>query len=75
MGAIIGGRSADGDPVGLIEVVVPEIDRVFRMPPEIQLRVPRSDHIATILNEGRIVVAGGRPASGSAITAFEAFRF
>ena len=72
---VLGGRDADDDPVPTLEVYAASVNRAFRFPPELQLRVPRSDHIATIFGTNRIVVAGGRPASGSAITAYEAFQF
>lgn len=72
---VLGGRDADDDLVPTLEIYAASVDRAFRFPPEIQLRVPRSDHIATIFGTNRIVVAGGRPATGSAITAYEAFQF
>jgi len=72
---VLGGRDADGRALGTLEVYAAEANRAFRFP-EIapQLAVPRAEHVATILQDGRIVVIGGRPASGGPIVAAEAFR-
>lgn len=73
---VIGGRDGNGDgPTGSIEVVAPEVGRSFRVPPEVGLSILRSGHTATILPGGRIVVTGGRNASGAALSTLEAFQF
>jgi len=74
LAAVLGGRTPDGEPVGAVEIVAPSINRVFSVP-GIGLRVPRSDHTATIFGGGRIVIGGGRPAAGSAISSFEVLQF
>ena len=71
---VTGGRDAAGDPVGRFEVYAAEADRVFRFPGTIQMLVPRSGHTATIFSGGRIVIGGGRPASGRAIVSYEALQ-
>ncbi|PAP76177.1 hypothetical protein [Rubrivirga marina] len=71
---VTGGRTAGGEPLGSVEVYAPGIDRVFSVP-GIQLRVPRSEHTATIFGGGRIVIGGGRPSAGSAIASFEVLQF
>ena len=74
LAVVMGGRTASGEPLGSVEVYAQAIDRVFSLPGT-QLRVPRSDHTATIFGGGRIVLGGGRPAAGSAITSFEVLQF
>lgn len=71
---IIGGRNGDGDTLGSIELYAPSIDRTFRFPAGFQLLVPRSDHVATILSNGRIVVSGGRSSNGSVVTTLESLQ-
>jgi hypothetical protein len=74
LAAVLGGRTPDGGPVGSVEIVAPSANRVFSVP-GIGLRVPRSDHTATIFGGGRIVIGGGRPTAGSAIPSFEVLQF
>lgn len=74
LAAVLGGRTAGGQPLGSVEVYARAVDRVFSLPGT-QLRVPRSDHTATIFSGGRIVIGGGRPAAGSAIASFEVLQF
>ncbi|WP_420455392.1 hypothetical protein [Rubrivirga sp.] len=71
---VVGGRDADGAPVSTVEVVAAGVGRTFRLPPAFQLLVPRSDHVATIFGDGRIVIGGGRPAAGRAVVAYEALQ-
>lgn len=70
---LLGGEGEDG-PLGTMEVVAPDIGRRFPVPHEVGLAVPRSGHTATILPGGRIVVSGGRSASGTALLTLEAFQ-
>lgn len=71
---VIGGETNIGQ-TGSMLVVAPTIDRAFRVPDQVSLRTPRSGHTATILSNRRIVVFGGRSASGTALSTFEAFAF
>ncbi|MEM0962352.1 MAG: hypothetical protein AAGK21_07465 [Bacteroidota bacterium] len=68
---VLGGQDRDGRALGSIEVYAAEADRTFRFPGSVQLQVPRSDHVATILGTGRIMIGGGLSASGTALVALE----
>lgn len=71
---VAGGTAADGTTLSTFEVYVPSVDRAFRFPDSIRLRIPRADHTATLLPGGRILIVGGRDASGTALFAPEAFQ-
>ncbi|MEO0556700.1 MAG: kelch repeat-containing protein [Bacteroidota bacterium] len=71
---ISGGLTADGTTLNTFEVYAPSVNRTFRFPDSVRLRVPRSDHTATLLPGGRILIAGGRTTSGDALFAIEAFQ-
>lgn len=71
---VSGGTAADGTALDTFEAYVPSVDRTFRFPDSIRLRIPRTDHTATLLPGGRILIVGGRNASGAALFAPEAFQ-
>ena len=71
---VSGGTAADGTTLDTFEAYVPSVDRMFRFPASIRLRVPRTDHTATLSPRGRILIVGGRDASGAALFATEAFQ-
>ena len=71
---IAGGTDADGTTLDTFEAYVPSVNRTFRFPDSVRLRVPRSDHTATLSSGGRILIIGGRSASGAALFAIEAFQ-
>ena len=71
---VSGGTAADGTALDTFEAYVPSVDRTFRFPDSVRLRVPRFDHTATLLSGGRILIVGGRNSSGTALFAIEAFQ-
>ena len=72
---VVGGRDAVGTPLGSMEVYADAPGLAFRVPESVRLAVPRSGATATIFDGRRIVVSGGRPASGSATARYEVFRY
>ena len=73
MGLVVGGR-ADSGRLDLLSVYAAGARRAFDYPPSVRLAIPRSDAIATILRDGRILVGGGRSASGTAVVSYEVFQ-
>lgn len=71
---VSGGTAADGTTLDTFEVYVPSVNRTFRFPDSIRLRIPRADHTATLLPGGRILIVGGRNVSGGSLSAIEAFQ-
>jgi len=71
---VSGGTAADGTTLDTFEAYVPSVNRTFRFPDSVRLGVPRSDHTATLSSGGRILIVGGRNASGTALFALEAFQ-
>lgn len=61
---VAGGRSAAGTVLASIEIYVASVDRSFRLPARLGLGTPRAAAGATLLPDGRIVIAGGRTAAG-----------
>lgn len=72
---VVGGRGADGVPLGSAEVYAGSVDRTFRVPASGRLIVPRSRAGATLLPDGRIIVAGGRTAAGAVSNVVEVFSY
>ena len=71
---VVGGQAASGDLLSTVEVFSTETGRTFRLPASVGLQTPRTDPVATFLDGGRIVVAGGRTAGGAVISGYEAFQ-
>ena len=71
---VSGGTLANGTVAGTFEAYVPSADRAFRFGDAVRLRTPRTDHSATLLPDGRILIVGGRDASGTALFSPEAFQ-
>lgn len=63
---VAGGRDAQGTLLASLEVYSVQAERAFRVPAAIRLAAPRAGASATVLPDGRILVAGGRTATGSA---------
>ncbi len=61
---IAGGRDAAGTLLASTEIYVASVDRSFRLPARIGLGTARASAGATLLPDGRIVIAGGRTAAG-----------
>ena len=61
---VAGGRDAAGTVLASTEIYVASIDRSFRLPARIGLGTARAAAGATLLPDGRIVIAGGRTAAG-----------
>ena len=71
---VAGGRAADGTTLDTFEAYVPSINRTFRFPEATRLATPRRDHSATLFPDGRILIVGGRDASGAPVSSVEVFR-
>ncbi|GAB5537272.1 MAG: hypothetical protein Rubg2KO_35210 [Rubricoccaceae bacterium] len=71
---VAGGTAPDGTTLDTFEAYAPSVNRTFRFPDSVRLRVPRSGHTATLSSGGRILIVGGRSASGTALFALEAFQ-
>ena len=72
---VLGGRNADGAALASIEVYASRIDRTFRFPDAVALRIPRFGHTATILGGSRILVAGGRGGANVPVPSLEVLQF
>ena len=59
-----GGRDAAGTVLALVEIYAAAVNRSFRLPARVGLGTARAAAGATLLPDGRIVVAGGRTAAG-----------
>lgn len=71
---VLGGRTAQGEVLGSLEVYAGEVDRSFLVPLSVRLQAPRYDHVATILGPGRIVIGGGRGTGGAVLSSYESFQ-
>ena len=71
---VSGGTLANGTVTGTFEAYVPSVDRTFRFDGAAGLRTPRTDHSATLLPDGRILIVGGRDATGAPLFSPEAFQ-
>lgn len=72
---MIGGRGADGTTLGSAEIYAGDVNRTFRVPPDVRLAVPRAGAGATLLPDGRIIVVGGRSAGGTVSAVVEVFSY
>ncbi|HEX9951402.1 MAG TPA: kelch repeat-containing protein [Rubricoccaceae bacterium] len=70
---IAGGRDAEGAVLSSAEVYAAAVDRTFRLPTGVRLIVARSGAGATLLPDGRILIAGGRTAAGAPSSAIDVF--
>jgi len=73
VGFVFGGRTSDGETLASIGLYAFGVGQVFSFPESVRLTAPRSGHAATIFDGGRIVVGGGRSASGTTLSAYEVF--
>ena len=77
---VIGGRDRDGETLSSLEVYSPVANRSFTFPSSVtspspvELVVPRSDAIATMLGTDRIVISGGRSRTGTTLVAYESIQ-
>jgi len=69
---VAGGRDASGTALASLEVYAGSVNRTFRLPERVRLAAARFGAGATLLPDGRILVVGGRSASGSVLGTFEA---
>ncbi len=72
---IAGGRDAQGTLLSTLEVYSVQAERAFRVPAGIRLAAARAGAAATLLPDGRILVAGGRTETGSASAFLDVLTF
>lgn len=72
---VVGGRGASGDALAGGEIYAERARRSFRLPDGVRLAVPRSGAAATRIPGNRILVAGGRTATGAPTAAVEVFSY
>lgn len=72
---LAGGANADGVPLATLDIYAERASRFFRLPANIQLGFGRRDHTVTLAPSGRILVVGGRNATGQALRTVEVISF
>ena len=72
---VAGGRDAGGSVLASIEIYVAYVDRSFRLPAGIVSWSARAGAGATLLPDGRIVIAGGRTSAGAPSAAIDILSF
>ena len=73
---VAGGRDAQGAQGAVLasaEVYAAAVDRTFRLPTGVRLITARAGAGATLLPDGRILIAGGRTAAGAPSSAIDVF--
>lgn len=72
---VAGGRTPDGEVLSSMVAFVPSIGRVFALPSDVELAIPRWRATATILAARRILIGGGITPSGTVTTTSETFTY